>query len=73
VPGLARQLGHQVQVDQPDVGVRPDRLGSGWRYQPDVGLGLGQRGQDLQPRLRAFLVGEQRGGLWRGPEVAEDR
>ena len=49
-----------------------DRVRGRGRDQADVGLGLGQRGQDPQPGLGPALVGEQRRRLGRGPQVAVD-
>ena len=73
VPGRPGLLRHQVQVDQPDISVGPDRLGRRRWYQSHVGLRLGQGRQDLQPGLGPALVGEQGRRLGRAPEVAEDR
>ena len=62
----------QAQVQPRHVGVIADRPRRGGRDQADIGLRLGQRGQDVQPRLSPALVGEQRGHLRCRPQVAVD-
>ena len=60
VPGRPGLLGDEGQVQPGGIGMGSDRVRGGAWDQPDVGLGLRQRGQDVQPGLGPALVGEQR-------------
>ena len=61
------------EVQPVDRRVLRDQRGGLGGHQPDVGLGLRERGEDGQPGGRAAVVVEQRVQLGRGPQVAVDR
>jgi hypothetical protein len=68
--GCAGLRADLVEVEQFHVGVLPDEARRLPGHEPDLGLCLGQRGENVQPRLYAALVVQEPVQFRRPPQVS---